>query len=839
MAGISFKPNKAYPSIPTITGDLDSHTHALNAIAESVDIHERRTNNYLDSFVRVQELVDLGLIELNGDVFESLPDASNTFEALNDTLVDGVAGDDMLYYSAGKWIDTAGELTWDGTTLELATNRQMRFAADGLLLWKDGDAIDRQVLTLEGGSVSTDADWDDVEFMSHFDGADAATTADDESDNNHTITFNADAELDTAQKKWGTASLLLDGSVDSVEVANHAGLQAAAQDFTIEAWVRYNGDPGTSPRTVAAKWDTTGGKQEWILQTQDDTVQFWISTTGGDATNYGGGAFNPAASTWYHIAACRHGNLLRTFVDGTQVASVTFTGTIHSDTAPFTVGQSKGSFPNYHNGWIDDVRYTVGVARYTGNFSVPTAPFPDGGGTDTIILGTTAIDLDIKGLTINLLADTDVAGALTATTYGGIVEANLVDKTANENIAGQWTFDAVVTVGSSAFIALPSAGRITGDDVVFDLSGTARTVRLIDSGNTTEFMMGTSADPDARLGIIGGVAGFTYEGVQVWHANNDGSGSGLDADSVDNIPGTNLMTFTGAQRPVLNDLDEMNVGAASIGHVMYWDGAEWDVAFTTDLAATLISQAEAEAGTATTIRWFSALRTKQAIAANHSKNFIDMPASSFGSVAVSGVAGLSGFEGYQINGRAAFMWNTTAERGGIFDDINGHWVLQWNVADAATDEQLSLYAGDTVQAITQMYNNAGVTAGLQIRAHNNELRDAGFNELDLFNLDTSDTLEANHSGCINLKTTSTARTLTLAASGDVDFPVEHTTHIGNAHATNNYTITEGSGTTLYYLEPGVGLTDTAGGCTIGPGGFATIWRLSTTVYYIWGSEITP
>jgi len=388
-------------------------------------------------------------------------------------------------------------------------------------------------------------------------------------------------------------------------------LQVVAQDFTIEAWVRYNGDPGTDPRTVASKWDTASGRREWILQTQDQTVQFWISTTGGDATNYGGGGFNPIASQWYHIAACRHGNLLRTFVDGTQVGVVTFTGTIHADTAPFCVGASLGSFPNYHNGWLDDVRYTVGVARYTGNFSVPTGPHSGGGGADTIVLGTSLVDLDIDGLTINLLADTDIAGALTAVTYGGIPEADLVDKDATESITGQWTFSALVTIGSGVTLALPAAGQITGDDVVFNLSGTARAVRLIDVGNTTEFMMGTAADPDALLGII--PSSFTFMGGKVWHAGNDGDGSGLDADKVGNIPNTNLMTFTGAQRPILNDLDEMNVGAAATGHVIYWDGAQWDVAFTDTLAATLVTQAAAEAGTETLTRWWSALRVKQAI----------------------------------------------------------------------------------------------------------------------------------------------------------------------------------------------------------------------------------
>ena len=60
-------PNRAYPSIPTIRGDLNSHTAALKAMAEALQIHERRTKDILDSFVRVRELQDLGLIRVDGD----------------------------------------------------------------------------------------------------------------------------------------------------------------------------------------------------------------------------------------------------------------------------------------------------------------------------------------------------------------------------------------------------------------------------------------------------------------------------------------------------------------------------------------------------------------------------------------------------------------------------------------------------------------------------------------------------------------------------------------------------------------------------------------------------
>jgi hypothetical protein len=84
----------------------------------------------------------------------------------------------------------------------------------------------------------------------------------------------------------------------------------------------------------------------------------------------------------------------------------------------------------------------------------------------------------------------------------------------------------------------------------------------------------------------------------------------------------------------------------------------------------------------------------------------------------------------------------------------------------------------------------------------------------------------------------TSYTLTLEANTSTDFPVDGIVTVVNA-GSSDYTITEGTGTTLYYVDPGTGRTDTAGGCVVGAGGVATIWRQAAAVYYIWGSEITP
>lgn len=146
----------------------------------------------------------------------------------------------------------------------------------------------------------------------------------------------------------------------------------------------------------------------------------------------------------------------------------------------------------------------------------------------------------------------------------------------------------------------------------------------------------------------------------------------------------------------------------------------------------------------------------------------------------------------------------------------------------------------STQVITQDHTVTvpGNTTGAQVRHRDTNLYDIGLNQLPGFNVNVDDTLEAGHCGTMQIRTGTTLRTLTLAAVGDLDFPVGGITTIMDGATASTYTITEGASTTLYYITPGTGAVDTTGGCTIGPGGVATIWRSAADTYYIWGSEIT-
>lgn len=104
--------------------------------------------------------------------------------------------------------------------------------------------------------------------------------------------------------------------------------------------------------------------------------------------------------------------------------------------------------------------------------------------------------------------------------------------------------------------------------------------------------------------------------------------------------------------------------------------------------------------------------------------------------------------------------------------------------------------------------------------------------------DASDTCDWQYMNGVYFKDGTGAITLTLEASSVTTFEVGSTTAIINAHATTgDITVTEGTGTTLYVMD-GSSVTDSAGNATIGPGGYATLYRHSTTVYYLMGSGIT-
>jgi hypothetical protein len=108
-----------------------------------------------------------------------------------------------------------------------------------------------------------------------------------------------------------------------------------------------------------------------------DTINVY---TGVTDLNFAAGTF--ALNTWHHIAVSRSGSSIRAFANGTQAGS-TATNTdafTHNKAGnrPLRIGElNDGTYLFGVNGYIDDIRITKGVARYTASFTPPTEPFPN------------------------------------------------------------------------------------------------------------------------------------------------------------------------------------------------------------------------------------------------------------------------------------------------------------------------------------------------------------------------------------------------------------------------------------------------------------------------------
>lgn len=234
-----------------------------------------------------------------------------------------------------------------------------------------------QVMRMRKAAAGVDASWSNVKLLCGFEGINGATSFVDESPNARTLTAGGNAQISTAQKKFGAASLLLDGTGDYVSAADSADWDFGAGQFTIEAFIRRSA--ATANWCIMAQWDNTLTNAAWALYVSANNLYFTYYDTGPALHEIGPFAFTPTVGTWYHVAADRDAaGKFRIYVDGVMVTSFAGTSQIIKGSAnELRLGALQG-FSYDFPGNLDEVRITKGVARYASDsgYTVPTAAFP-------------------------------------------------------------------------------------------------------------------------------------------------------------------------------------------------------------------------------------------------------------------------------------------------------------------------------------------------------------------------------------------------------------------------------------------------------------------------------
>jgi len=185
-----------------------------------------------------------------------------------------------------------------------------------------------------------------------------------------TVTVYGDAQIDTAQYKFGSASGLFDGTGDTLITDSTIDMTNGA--WTFECFYRPNSQPAT---TIIFDPRVTSGYLNRILGTRNQKLAYYNGSWQVGTTAMSNG-------TWYHVAWSYDGSNMRVYLDGTQQISVTESGTF-ADTAVAIMGRfDAGAF--YSNGHADEIRFS-NTARYTSGFTAPTSAFSNDADTTLLL----------------------------------------------------------------------------------------------------------------------------------------------------------------------------------------------------------------------------------------------------------------------------------------------------------------------------------------------------------------------------------------------------------------------------------------------------------------------
>jgi hypothetical protein len=243
-----------------------------------------------------------------------------------------------------------------------------------------------------------------VSLLLPMDGANGSTTFVDRSPTTKAVSAFGNAQISTAQSKFGGASGFFDGTGDYLSVS--PAISFASGDFTAEYWVYFTSTLSQNP--VLSR--RSGSNGYWLSSgySTGNLRVVWQQWTAGGAYNFVEASPAHALNTWVHVAFVRFGNDLTIYTDGVSRASVSTVNRPGDPGSVSHIAQDEGAPGATLNGYLDDLRITNGLARYTANFTPPTR---SGFSTSSLAVGAYEITTAHTG-ECNVVCLDDAAGTV-------------------------------------------------------------------------------------------------------------------------------------------------------------------------------------------------------------------------------------------------------------------------------------------------------------------------------------------------------------------------------------------------------------------------------------------
>ena len=184
------------------------------------------------------------------------------------------------------------------------------------------------------------------------------------------LTKVGNATSSNTQRQFTTSSAIyFGGSGDRITVPYSQSTSLGSGDFTVEWWMR----PTANATMRPLGFDSNSAGTWIVVMYSNGTFDIAYEESGvfSSSSSYSSG-------TWQHIAWTRSGSISRLFIDGIlDKTNSSFTYNFDQNTShALQIGYNTAPNPSQaFNGYLQDLRITRGVARYTTNFTPPTAEF--------------------------------------------------------------------------------------------------------------------------------------------------------------------------------------------------------------------------------------------------------------------------------------------------------------------------------------------------------------------------------------------------------------------------------------------------------------------------------
>jgi hypothetical protein len=286
------------------------------------------------------------------------------------------------------------------------------------------------------------------------------------------------AQIDTAQSKFGGSSLLGDGTGDYLQLATDSQLSLSG-DFTIECWYRI-------PSTVPAILPFYNSDHLFYLTNDAGTAKYALFQGGSNRLLTSG--VTVSSATWYHVAFVRSGSTITAYHNGVSAGSATWASTI-SGTTP-----TIGSYSSYYiNGHYDEFRISK-TARYTGNFTPATTPFVND--NDTVLL------IHANGTDASTVFDDDngVRSQKGIQAIGNAKVSTTQSKFGGTSLALDGTGDYLIVNNADSNLSFSTSADFTFEAWCYFANTTTAFTILGGPGQTSSFSFSRESDNTVRVG---------------------------------------------------------------------------------------------------------------------------------------------------------------------------------------------------------------------------------------------------------------------------------------------------------------------------------------------------